>query len=213
MPPVRYPSLTQLFRTNAQVGCPLRLKTPPASPPRYMNAATVLRLREELEDSQARVDAALNDLGESQACVLGKTREMASLRREGDELLAQVEELEGDSPWVSRGRINSIWYRVVIRGRWAGRQRLVNTSCNKYPVVEYRGSMMVAPVTNQPTVFAYPAGSVRFGNRPNSTTSRMKRCLDTAQLCVGSAAVEARLSATATTTAPRRRENQNRSPT
>lgn len=61
-----------------------------------MHAAAVLRLREELDDTQARVEAALNDLEESQACALDKAREEASLRREGEELLGQLEELEGD---------------------------------------------------------------------------------------------------------------------
>lgn len=66
-----------------------------------MNIATVVRLREELDDTQARVEAALKDLKESQVCVLDKAREEASLRREGEELLAQLEELQGDLPCVT----------------------------------------------------------------------------------------------------------------
>lgn len=62
----------------------------------------VLRLREELDAADAKIEGALKESEESSARFLSKAREEAEAREEGKRLLSRVDELEGD--WIQENR-------------------------------------------------------------------------------------------------------------
>lgn len=63
-------------------------------------AVTVLRLREELDTADARIEEALKESQESRARFFDKAREEAEASEEGKRLQSWVEELEGKGGWI-----------------------------------------------------------------------------------------------------------------